>query len=109
MEPSETRRLTFADRSDGAVVITDADSGAQVALIESETKSGGFIRGVLRGLARERRMRGIGSGPAFALVLWEDGSLSLTDEATGRIIELGAFGPDNRDAFAAVLPAGDLS
>ena len=109
VEASETRRLTFADRSDGAVVITDADSGAQVALIESETKSGGFIRGVLRGLARERRMRGIGSGPAFALVLWEDGSLSLTDEATGRIIELGAFGPDNRDAFAAVLPAGDLS
>jgi putative photosynthetic complex assembly protein len=99
----ESRRLTFADRADGAVVVADAASGATVAVIETETKSGGFIRGVLRGLARERRSRGIGAGPPFALTLWNDGSLSFVDTATRRSIELGGFGPDNRAAFAALL------
>ena len=54
----------------------------------------GFIRGVMRGLARERRMRGIGDAPPFNLSLWRDGELSLTDSATGRSIELTAFGID---------------
>jgi hypothetical protein len=29
--------------------------------------------------------------------------LSLTDSATGRALELGAFGPSNRAAFMALL------
>lgn len=106
VEPVQVRHLTFADLADGSVRIADAGNGEEVSLIASDTKGGGFIRGVLRGLARERRMQGIGAAPPFALTLWEDGSLSLTDEATGRIIELGAFGPDNRAAFAALLPEG---
>lgn len=100
----ETRTLTFNDRSDGAVVIADATSGATVATILSDTKSGGFIRGVLRGLARERRSHGIGSVPPFTLTLFSDGSLNFVDTATGRSIELGAFGPDNRAVFAGLLP-----
>jgi putative photosynthetic complex assembly protein len=100
----ETRNLTFSDRADGAVVIADASTAATVAVIESETKSGGFIRGVLRGLARERRSRGIGAAPPFKLTLFSDGSLNFVDTATGRSIELGAFGPDNRAVFAALLP-----
>lgn len=97
------RELAFADRTDGAVVITDAATGAQVRVIETETQSGGFIRGVLRGLARERRSLGIGAEPGFRLTLWADGSLSLVDLATQRIIELGAFGPDNRAVFMTLL------
>lgn len=100
----ESRSLTFADRADGAVVIADALTGATVATILSDTKSGGFIRGVLRGLARERRSHGIGSGPPFKLSLFSDGSLNFIDTATGRSIELGAFGPDNRAVFAGLLP-----
>lgn len=99
----EARSLTFSDRADGAVVITDANSGATVAVILSDTKSGGFIRGVLRGLARERRSHGIGSGPPFTLTLFSDGSLNFVDTATKRSIELGAFGPDNRAVFAGLL------
>lgn len=102
----ETRRLTFADRADGAVLVTDADSGATVAVIAGEQGNGGFVRGVLRGMARDRRMRGVGSQPPFTLTLWQDGSLSLTDTATTKSVELGAFGPDNRAAFAAFLEAG---
>lgn len=98
----ETRRLRFVDRADGAVVIIDADRGGTASVIEPGQQTG-FIRGVMRGLARDRRMRGIGNGPPFTLALWQDGQLSLTDSATGRSIELTAFGTANRAAFAALL------
>ena len=48
---------------------------------------------------------GIGDGPPFTLTLWRDGELSLTDTATGRAIELTAFGTTNRATFAALLDA----
>lgn len=97
------RSLHFADMPDGSVEISDAASGVRVATIAAGGEQGGFIRGVLRGLARGRRMNGIGHEPAFTLTRWQDGSLSLRDDATGQTIELGAFGADNRAAFAALL------
>ena len=75
-----------------------------VAVIAAGQKTG-FVRGVMRGLARDRRARGIDNRPPFTLTLWRDGELSLTDTATGRTIELSAFGPTNRATFAALLPA----
>lgn len=98
-----SRDLRFLDRADGAVVIQDARTGQPASIIQPGEKTG-FIRGVMRGLARERRSRGIGDMPPFNLTLWRDGELSLTDSATGRSIELTAFGSANRAAFAALLP-----
>lgn len=102
----DSRLLSFHDQADGSVRIVDASSGADVLTVVGENDGGGFIRGVLRGLARDRRMRGIGAGPPFELSLWRDGGLSLTDRATGRTVELGGFGPDNRAAFAKLLAKG---
>ena len=62
----------------------------------------------MRGLARERRMHGIGSEAPFTLTQWRDGELTLTDSATGRSIELNAFGTTNRAAFAALLRAPEF-
>lgn len=93
--------LRFADRDDGAVVVTRASDGAVVAVLESG--SGGFVRGVMRGLARERRMHGIEAAPPFLLTQWSDGRLTLRDTATDRMIDLGAFGQTNLGAFAALL------
>ncbi len=101
--PVETRNLRFTDRADGAVLIEDTDRGVTASVIEPGQKTG-FIRGVMRGLARERRMRGIGDQPPFTLSLWPDGELSLTDTVTGRSIEMTAFGSTNRAAFMALLP-----
>ena len=100
--PVVSRSLRFADRGDGAVVITDAATGKLAKLIAPGGQTG-FIRGVMRGLARDRRMRGIGADAPFALTAWRDGELSLVDTATGRTIELSAFGGTNRQAFAELL------
>lgn len=100
--PVVSRDLRFVDRADGAVVISDVTDGRPAGLVAPGSTSG-FIRGVMRGLARDRHMRGIGDGPAFRLTAWRDGELSLTDLATGRAIELSAFGGTNRAAFAALL------
>ncbi len=102
VQPVASRELQFLDRADGAVVIQEP-GGAVVRVIEAGTKDG-FVRGVMRGLARERHMNGVGEAPPFRLTRWADGSLSLTDTATGRVIELGSFGPTNRQTFDTLLP-----
>jgi putative photosynthetic complex assembly protein len=100
--PVATRLLGFADRADGAVVITDLTTRKVVQTIEPGGETG-FVRGVMRGLARDRKMRGIGNAPGFELTLWGNGQLSLTDTATKRELELGGFGGTNRAAFASLL------
>ena len=99
----ETRDLHFADRADGAVVAFESDVDAPVAVLAPGTN--GFARGVLRGLARERRRSDIGMEPPFRLARWSDGRLTLEDPTTGRRIELGAFGPTNAEVFAALMLA----
>ncbi len=97
-----TRDLRFADGTDGSVVITDARDGSPVAVLVGEN---GFIRGTLRGLARTRRSESIGSEDPFHLAAWTDGRLTLDDPATGRHIELQAFGSTNAEAFGKLLTA----
>ncbi len=102
LKPLQVCDLRFVDQPDGGVSITDVTAGRVAEIIQPGSHSG-FIRGVMRGLARERRMHGIGNGPPFRLAAWPNGNLSLTDMATGRDIELGSFGETNRAAFAALL------
>jgi hypothetical protein len=105
--PAVVRNLVFGDRSDRALVVRDVATGETVKVLVDGVPGNGFIRGVMRGMARDRRAHGVGMEPPFNLTLWKNGTLSLTDKATGRAIELGSFGPDNRKAFAALLPGGD--
>lgn len=102
VQPVASRELRFLDRADGAVVVEDARRAAPATVIYPGSNQG-FIRGVMRGLARDRKMRGLDAGPPFRLTLWGNGRLSLEDSATGRVIELDSFGADNRAAFAALL------
>lgn len=93
--------LRFEDRPDGAVAVIDAHSGQTIDAI---TGQAGFVRGTLRGLARERKRNGIGSEPAFELIGRTDGRLTLHDPATGRKVDLESFGPVNSSVFARLLP-----
>jgi len=96
------RIYRFADREDGALVISDANTAEDVVVLEPGSNTG-FIRGVMRGLMRERMLKEAERDAPLKVTQWADGALTLTDIATGRIIELGSFGPDNRRAFAAIL------
>ena len=100
--PTATRDLSFIDREDGGLTITDVVTG-DVAKSIAPGEPSGFVRGLLRGLGRERRMKNVGKAVPYRLEEWPNGQLSITDMGTGRSIELTAFGPDNRAAMAALL------
>lgn len=100
-----TRNFVFADRADGALIATDADTG-KVALVLEPGSNSGFIRGVMRGLMRERQLHQVSRHGAVAVTQWADGALTLKDPSTGRIVELGSFGNTNRAAFAQLLAPG---
>lgn len=102
LKPTASRDLSFVDRADGGLVITDLGTGRAVQTFQPGEPSG-FIRGMMRGLARERRMNNVGPSAPFRLESWPNGQLSLTDRGTGRSIELSAFGGTNRAAFAVLL------
>jgi putative photosynthetic complex assembly protein len=98
--------LRFEDRADGAVLVYDP-ANRLVDTLQPGTN--GFVRGVLRGLARERRARQVGTAPPFRLTRWADGRLSLDDPQTGRHVDLEVFGPTNAGAFADILIASGKS
>lgn len=99
-----SRDVRFEDAASGSVNVYEIDSGR--LLLQLEPGDGSFIRGVLRALVRERRSWQLGASEPFRIARHQDGGLTLEDEATGRRINLQAFGPTNADAFARLLDAG---
>ena len=99
--PAKTRDLRFADRADGAVVVTDAGTGETVKVVEFG--QGGFLRATMRGMAKRRIAAGVSAEPPFRLTLWENGALSLSDPETGRDAEIHGFGADHSKIFAELL------
>jgi len=95
-----TRELRFEDRPDGSIAVIDAK---QQQVISTITGQSGFVRGTLRGLARERKRSGLGAEQAFELIGRADGRLTLHDPATGRIVDLESFGPTNASEFVRLL------
>ena len=95
------RSFTFEDRRDGGIDVRSADTGELVHSVAPETN--GFLRGTMRGLARERKRLGVGPEPAFELIGRADGRLTLRDPATGRRVDLDAFGPQNAAVFASLM------
>ena len=95
------RDIFVDDRDDGAIVIRDARSGQVVQ--EYEPGTGGFIRATLRGLARARRLGELGPEKPFRVTRWSEGRLTLEDTASGRVVDLLAFGQAQVDAFQSLL------
>ena len=100
---TQSRELRFEDAPGGIINVYEWESGVTLATYAPGTEN--FVRGVLRGLVRERRAREIGAEVPFRVARHEDGALTLEDPATGRRINLWAFGPDNARAFARLLDA----
>ena len=97
-----SRQLRFADQDDGGIRVTDGATGETVGVVAPG--GDGFLRATMRGLATERKHRGAGPEQPFLLSARADGALTLQDPATGRSLELEAFGPTNAAAFARFLP-----
>ena len=102
-QPASERLVRFEDASDGSVVIRDAQN--MMVLARFPVAEGGFVRGSIRALARERRQEGQGREAPFRLAAWSDGQLTLDDAATGRRIDLTAFGATNAGVFSRLLTA----
>jgi putative photosynthetic complex assembly protein len=100
-----SRQVNFADRADGAVEIIE-DSRV---IAELEPGTNGFLRGVLRSFARERRLNGLGREAPFRLSRLTDGRLTISDTATGREVQLDGFGDVNVAAFSALLPKAEVT
>jgi putative photosynthetic complex assembly protein len=99
--PVATREFHFEDRPDGSIVVLDAASRRLVDTIAPGTN--GFLRGTMRGLARERMRQGVGPTLPFRMTGRADGKLTLEDPATGRRVDLGSFGPTNAAVFANLM------
>ena len=93
--------LLFVDGPRGRVDVLDAQTQATLAVFESG--EGSFLRGIVRSLVRERRVRDLDPGGAFNLALLDNGSLVISDPDTGYWMALEAFGVDNRRLFAEIL------
>ena len=97
------RALHFKDQADGGIAIVDAPSGATIDTVHGEQ---GFVRGTLRAVVRERKLRGVISDAPLQLISRADGRLTLVDPVTSSRIDLESFGPTNAAVFARWLPQG---
>ena len=95
--------LRFEDRPDGGVAVRRAGD-AEVAAVLAPGADG-FIRAVMRGLARERKRGDLGPEEPFRLSAWPGGGLTIEDLATGRTLDLRAFGHTQAEAFGRLLTA----
>jgi putative photosynthetic complex assembly protein len=99
--------LRFEDGRDGSVIAKDAATGRTVH--EFPPQSNGFVRGVLRGMFRERKLEAIDPHAEFRLAREADGRLTLTDPTSHRVIDLEAFGPTNSGVFAGLLDEAQVA
>lgn len=99
-QPEMIKILKFQDHKDGSVIVIDAISNEVIDIVQGEA---GFIRGVLRTVTRERKMRGIGDDMPMQLAAYTDGRLILNDPSTKTKIELKSFGSSNVEEFRVFL------
>jgi putative photosynthetic complex assembly protein len=95
------RALRFEDQKDGGIAVIDATTEKIIEVVSPGTN--GFLRGALRGLARERKRTSAGAEPPFMLVSRTDGRLTLDDQTTDRQVDLKSFGPTNAQVFERFL------
>jgi putative photosynthetic complex assembly protein len=102
--PSQVIEVRFEDRADGTLVVLDAETGREIRTVAPGTNH--FVRGVLRGMFRGRKLESLGKEPGFRLAHEADGRTTLEDPQTGRHVDLDSFGPTNAAVFADILTTG---
>lgn len=110
--------LTPGDARADAVAIRaldirfDEDEGGTIRVLSHPAGSvlrtlppgeGGFMRGVLRPLRRERMRLEVSYDEPYRLTRWSDGRLTLSDPGVELVMEIAAFGATSVEAFATLL------
>lgn len=99
--PVAQRALSFADASDGGILVRDGSTGETALTLPAGTN--GFLRGALRAMADRRRVSGKSHDAPFLLTAWGDGRVTIEDPQTGERIAVSSFGPTQVRSFVALL------
>ncbi|MCC5974889.1 MAG: photosynthetic complex assembly protein [Rubellimicrobium sp.] len=95
------RSVVLAGDRTGNYEAIDGVTGDLIA-VSSENKAG-FIGVIGRVLDRDRFVKGVGAGEPVRVVRRTNGNIAIIDDATGMVVELIGYGPDNVAAFARML------
>lgn len=101
------REVILTGERSGLYTVTDAATGAQIAL--SSDERAGFIGVMGRMIDRARQLDDISTNDPVRIVRREDGHIAIIDDKTGMAVEVTGYGPDNAAAFARIVdwtPAG---
>ena len=98
------RPVMFDQAADGSVLAIEPRTGEVLRRWQGEQ---GFVRGVIRTMARARVAHGLPPGGPYQLVGRQGSRLQLADDATDTRIDLESFGPSNWAEFAALAPNPD--
>lgn len=102
--PQASMEVAFLHGEDGVIRVVDTRRDATLRTLPPG--EGGFLRGVLRPLERERARHDAPAEAPYHLLRTRDGKLLLRDPASDLEVDLGAFGPTSHQLFNALLTGG---
>jgi putative photosynthetic complex assembly protein len=95
--PRTSLTLRFIEQADGGLSVVETGTGREFDHLAAGEN--GFLRTMIRVIRRDiPRTSDIISMP-FRIEAWQDYRVTMTDTATGRLIDLRAFGPTNAEVF----------
>lgn len=100
----EARDIRFIEQPDGSMQVRDAASDELIYTLPPGQE--GFVRGVLRAMAFERKKYRASLSEPFHLARRANGMLTLEDPISRTLIDLRAYGADNEAAFAVFMSGG---
>ena len=96
--------IWFEDQDNKTMLVRRASDNAILEVLPAD--GGGFMRGVVRSLFRQRLLGNIERTQPFRLSQRQDQKLFIVDLSVGSKMELDGFGPSNTLSIARILAAG---
>ena len=97
-----SRDLLFHEFDDGLLTVREASTGREIGHLDAG--EGGFVRATMRALVRNRGVHSVPGDGVWRVARDASGDVWLQDVETKQNVDLGAFGPNQVQAFAAYLP-----